>query len=398
MVVFVDELDRCKPDTVLDIFEAMRLFLFVKGSSFVIGADSRLIDYAIKSRYKNIPGNNLDISKEYLEKLIQYPVNIPQLDKNELEKYLTCLLLEKDIENVAGKINNSRPYDPINVKLLIDGNSQEEESIKEALALSRQVSPILAAKLNGNPRQCKRFFNALFMRISMAESRGITLDKNVLAKLMLLEYFKESMYAMVVDPTNSKDLEELESNNFSEDNVFKKWATDDWVKEWLAIDVKLSGINLRDYYYFSRSTQRVDMSIKELLSPDAQKCLDFLLDKTDSNRRTAIALIPMIATNEVSIILDSIYDKMISLDEIDTDWFKSYIEVLSVDSMLPQASDRIKHIPLEKYNSGIVAQMLTLLPKVTQEQKNEITTFLSQKSELASVLERADRFKKISTK
>jgi hypothetical protein len=232
----------------------------------------------------------------------------------------------------------------------------------------------------------------------MAESRGITLDKNVLAKLMLLEYFKESMYAMVVDPTNSKDLEELESNNFSEDNVFKKWATDDWVKEWLAIDVKLSGINLRDYYYFSRSTQRVDMSIKELLSPDAQKCLDFLLDKTDSNRRTAIALIPMIATNEVSIILDSIYDKMISLDEIDTDWFKSYIEVLSVDSMLPQASDRIKHIPLEKYNSGIVAQMLTLLPKVTQEQKNEITTFLSQKSELASVLERADRFKKISTK
>lgn len=398
MVVFVDELDRCKPDTVLDIFEAMRLFLFVKGSSFVIGADSRLIDYAIKSRYKNIPGNNLDISKEYLEKLIQYPVNIPQLDKNELEKYLTCLLLEKDIENVAGKINNSRPYDPINVKLLIDGNSQEEESIKEALALSRQVSPILAAKLNGNPRQCKRFFNALFMRLSMAESRGITLDKNVLAKLMLLEYFKESMYAMVVDPTNSKDLEELESNNFSEDNVFKKWATDDWVKEWLAIDVKLSGINLRDYYYFSRSTQRVDMSIKELLSPDAQKCLDFLLDKTDSNRRTAIALIPMIATNEVSIILDSIYDKMISLDEIDTDWFKSYIEVLSVDSMLPQASDRIKHIPLEKYNSGIVAQMLTLLPKVTQEQKNEITTFLSQKSELASVLERADRLKKISTK
>lgn len=392
MVVFVDELDRCKPDTVLDIFEAMRLFLFVKGSSFVIGADSRLIDYAIRSRYKNIPGNNLDISKEYLEKLIQYPVSIPQLDKNELEKYLTCLLLEKDIENVAGKINSGSPYEPINVQQLISGHSDKEESIKNALALSRQVSPILAAKLNGNPRQCKRFFNALFMRLSMAESRGITLDKNVLAKLMLLEYFKESMYVMVVDSSNSKDLEDLEANHPTEDNVFGKWASDDWVKEWLTIDVKLSGIDLRDYYYFSRSTQRVDMSIKEILSSDAQKCLEYLLDKTDSNRRNATELITRIATNEVSIILDSIYDKMMSLDEIDIDWFKSYIAVLSTDSMLSQSPSRIKNIPLEKYNPGIVAQMLPLLSNVAPEQKNEIIEFLYQKTELSTTLESANKF------
>lgn len=392
MVVFVDELDRCKPDTVLDIFEAMRLFLFVKGSSFVIGADSRLIDYAIRSRYKNIPGNNLDISKEYLEKLIQYPVSIPQLDKNELEKYLTCLLLEKDIENVAGEINSGSPYEPINVQQLISGHSDKEESIKNALVLSRQVSPILAAKLNGNPRQCKRFFNALFMRLSMAESRGITLDKNVLAKLMLLEYFKESMYVMVVDSSNSKDLEDLEANHPTEDNVFGKWASDDWVKEWLTIDVKLSGIDLRDYYYFSRSTQRVDMSIKEILSSDAQKCLEYLLDKTDSNRRNATELITRIATNEVSIILDSIYDKMMSLDDIDIDWFKSYIAVLSTDSMLSQSPSRIKNIPLEKYNPGIVAQMLPLLSSVTPEQKNEIIEFLLQKKELSTTLENANKF------
>lgn len=392
MVVFVDELDRCKPDTVLDIFEAMRLFLFVKGSSFVIGADNRLIDYAIRSRYKNVPGNNLDISKEYLEKLIQYPVSIPQLDKNELEKYLTCLLLEKDIENVAGEINSGSPYEPINVQQLISRHSDKEESIKNALALSRQVSPILAAKLNGNPRQCKRFFNALFMRLSMAESRGISLDKNVLAKLMLLEYFKESMYVMVVDSSNSKDLEDLEANHPTEDNVFGKWASDDWVKEWLTIDVKLSGIDLRDYYYFSRSTQRVDMSIKEILSSDAQKCLEYLLDKTDSNRRNATELITRIATNEVSIILDSIYDKMMSSDEIDIDWFKSYIAVLSTDSMLPQSPSRIKNIPLEKYNPGIVAQMLPLLSNVTPEQKKEIIEFLYQKTELSTTLERANMF------
>ena len=39
VVVFIDELDRCSPDTVLDVFEAMRLFLFVDGMTFIIGAD-----------------------------------------------------------------------------------------------------------------------------------------------------------------------------------------------------------------------------------------------------------------------------------------------------------------------------------------------------------------------
>lgn len=70
VVVFIDELDRCSPDTILDLFEAMRLFLFVDGMSFIIGADERLIQYAIKTKYKEVPGNNLDIGKEYLEKVI----------------------------------------------------------------------------------------------------------------------------------------------------------------------------------------------------------------------------------------------------------------------------------------------------------------------------------------
>ena len=98
LVVFIDELDRCSPETILDIIEAMRLFLFAKGTSFVIGADQRLIEYAIKTKYKEVIGNNLDIGREYMEKVIQYPVNIPALDENEVEQYISCLLLEKDLD------------------------------------------------------------------------------------------------------------------------------------------------------------------------------------------------------------------------------------------------------------------------------------------------------------
>mgnify|MGYP003182359096 FL=1 len=52
LVIFIDELDRCQPDTILDIFEAIRLFLFVDGITFIIGADERLVQYAIKTKYR----------------------------------------------------------------------------------------------------------------------------------------------------------------------------------------------------------------------------------------------------------------------------------------------------------------------------------------------------------
>ena len=39
LVVFIDELDRCRPDTILDTLEAIKLFLFNGKVAFIIGAD-----------------------------------------------------------------------------------------------------------------------------------------------------------------------------------------------------------------------------------------------------------------------------------------------------------------------------------------------------------------------
>ena len=60
-----------------------------------------------------------------------------------------------------------------------------------ALALSDQIGPILASGTKGNPRQIKRFLNALFLRQRTAEARGFGDDVKltVLAKLMLAERF-----------------------------------------------------------------------------------------------------------------------------------------------------------------------------------------------------------------
>ncbi len=397
LVIFVDELDRCTPDTILDIFAAMRLFLFVEKTSFIIGADSRLVDYAIKSRYKNIAGNELDISKEYLEKLIQYPVTIPKLDELELERYLTCLLLEKDIDNIAECVKSNDIYEPISQDKLIECHKDKEDKIKEALVLSRIISPILAAKLNGNPRQCKRFLNTLFMRIQMAKTRHVNLDKKVLSKLMLLEYFKESMYADVMNPNNRKDLEDFEMNkSVANNNVFSKWKDDEWIKDWLAIDVPLSKKDLKPYYYFSRSTQRVNQAINNLLSPNAQQCLKLFLAKSDSERGKAVELFVTLSDSECALVTDAIYEEMIKTEEIEMDIFKSFIETLSCKSMRDQAVKQIKKIPASK----LVVEMLPLINDLksklpTAQDIEEIEDYINQNANLSEAVKVTENLMKM---
>ena len=149
----------------------MRLFLFVEGTSFVIGADERLIQYAIKSKYKEVPGNNLDIGKEYLEKVIQYPISIPQLNLAEVNQYLFCLLSEKTItdkkkfNSLLEIISSLQPDQELTLDFIEENDPSLVEACRFDMSLSHQISSVLAPSINGNPRQCKRFLNMLYMRV-----------------------------------------------------------------------------------------------------------------------------------------------------------------------------------------------------------------------------------------
>ena len=59
--------------------------------------------------------------------------------------------------------------------------------------------------MNGNPRQCKRFLNTLLLRLQMAHSKGITLKQRVLAKLMLLEYFRTESFRRLAEIQFAQD-------------------------------------------------------------------------------------------------------------------------------------------------------------------------------------------------
>ncbi len=259
VIVFIDDLDRCSPDTIIGTLEAIKLFLFAKDTAFVIGADERLIRYAVRRRFPEIPGDSTEVGRDYLEKLIQYPIRIPPMNAVELTTYVNLLFAELltdpgEFGIVKDQIMKEKQkgfdftFDVNNAEKFLNDFTTD---LRDSFQLSAQVVPILRVILNGNPRQTKRFLNTLLIRHNMASARDVDLDKRILAKIMLLEYFKpetfDTFHKLQADNggaiPNIKALETKASEwgNSStaqtsgpspsdEDLILK----DPWIRDWLA--------------------------------------------------------------------------------------------------------------------------------------------------------------------
>ena len=388
LVVFIDELDRCTPDTVLDIFEAIRLFLYVPGTTFIIGADERLVSYAVKTKYKDIPGHDIDISKEYLEKLVQYPVKIPQLNEQEVKQYITCLLLQNedlDIKKVAESITKLGINDELTSDTVKTATGKEvTEGIKEAFDLSNQIYSALATLMKGNPRHCKRFFNTLMMRIALADRRNITLQKKVLAKLMLAEYYKPSFIEALMKPESKDELKQLESKSGEAAfTALKDWCSDEWVQKWAVGEPRLSAVdNLSDYFYFSRESRKFYSSSAEILSNEAKELLQNLVDASDSVRSKAIESAKQLAPAEQVLLDNAMYDEIIKEEKIDSKKFKSYLELSVELKQQKEAVTRIKPLPIARIPAGLVGQMTAFVKTLDASTKDSLKSFLLTNSKL----------------
>ena len=334
IIVFIDDLDRCSPDTIIGTLEAIKLFLFTKGTAFVIGADERLIKYAVRRRFPEIPGDSTEVGRDYLEKLIQYPIRIPPLNTIELINYVNLLFSQLHIdvgefEIVRGNILTEKQKK--NFEFIFDINNADQffnevkDELKESFQLSSQIVPILSVGLNGNPRQSKRFLNALLIRYNMAKSKGIDLNKRVLAKLMLLEYFKpetfNSFHQLQVENGGVlPKIEVLEGKAIGKeesDGEETKIATeqeaylqDSWLKGWFGSEPSLQNIDLRPYYYFSRDKLAIMGLSLQRMSPGAQEFYKKLLSEAESVSSNALTGAKLLNGGDASAIFETLSQKI----------------------------------------------------------------------------------------
>lgn len=370
LVVFIDELDRCNHDTILETLEAIRLFLFIKGTSFIIGADERQVMYAVRTKFPEVKGNQIDIGKEYLEKMIQYPIKIPQLGVNEVEFYITCLFFQHEFKDDYSKIlqfiKEGRQENFLDFEITFElikrkFASLDENKIKETISLSKQLSSVLSSSLNGNPRHCKRFLNSLSMRLKMAELKKINLDKKALAKIMLIEYFKDDVFKKIGQLQSNekgkpKELKLIENNEWNDVDVLKLWKEDEWFQNWLNIEPKLADFDLQPYFYFTReSLQNNTIKAVSALSPDAMNILADLFSLSDSKRNEAIKKSSNINEFESLEILKSLFATIETASEIETNLFKSFIEwATTKEQLYTDALSKLSSLPAERIKISFI--------------------------------------------
>lgn len=339
LVIFIDELDRCNPNTILDTLEAMRLFLFTGRVSFVIGADERHIAYAVKNKFNEIEGIQMDIGKEYLEKLIQYPIRIPSLNDYEMEFYIMSLLfqsnlLEDEFEKLLNYLNRKKKEQflqfAVDYAMVNECDQSIAEKVKDDILVAKQLSSVLTKGLNGNPRQCKRFLNTLDMRLRMAKYKGITLDTRVLAKIMEVEYFRTSLFRKMaqlsLSGTLSIELTHLEKKKYDELNELKLWKDDLWVTEWIESEPILQSQDLSMYFYFTRtSLDNKGISKVNKMSDTAKLMFDGIRSGSDMYLRDAIKNIDNISDFDAEQILDGLFSELTQDTELDNEKLKRFL-------------------------------------------------------------------------
>ena len=180
-VILIDDLDRCSPERVIENLEAVKLFLNVDNTAFVVAVDRRIVENAIRIRYSELfsgereaPAEQETLVTDYLEKLIQIPYTLPKLAPHEVRSYMSFLFLKKHfkpdmfkklLEDHSQFLSKERyrsfPLDET-LRVLPEGESKTE--LTKYIRLVDSCSDAITDGLKGNPRQIKRFLNAYWIR------------------------------------------------------------------------------------------------------------------------------------------------------------------------------------------------------------------------------------------
>lgn len=302
LIVLIDDLDRCLPDTAIETLEAVRLFVFTARTAFIVAADEAMIEYSVRKHFPELPDTTgpRDYARNYLEKLIQIPFRIPALGETETRIYVTLLLIGAELGEDDPAYSSlitvargllKRPWQSagLDAQTVKTAMGHKAGQVQNALTLSDQIGPILASGTQGNPRQIKRFLNSLLLRHQTALARGFgdEVKLPVLAKLMLAERFMSRLFDQIAstaarDPdgrcvdlagleavaseekpspkskrveskiSSSEDAKPTSVSDSKDSAILTEWKAADAIRAWARLSPQLAEVDLRPYLFVTK--------------------------------------------------------------------------------------------------------------------------------------------------
>ncbi|MBX5164435.1 MULTISPECIES: P-loop NTPase fold protein [unclassified Rhizobium] len=85
IVLYIDDLDRCPPDKVIDVLQAVHLLMAFPLFVVIVAVDVRWLETALKDRHKQFEGEGIDLKAlEYLEKIFQLAIWTQKFDADDI--------------------------------------------------------------------------------------------------------------------------------------------------------------------------------------------------------------------------------------------------------------------------------------------------------------------------
>jgi len=379
VAVFIDDLDRCLPQSIIETLEAVRLFLSVPKTAFVIGADERLIEQAVAQRYTPDQVGQ-GVSRQYLEKLVQMPIRIPPMSFSETETYIALLFAQhalKDDEleklRVAAAENSRRPELSVSMNYGIARSvlGTVPDDLGRLLVLAGVLGPVLGRGLEGNPRQTKRFLNTLMFRRRLAARRQIDLDPQVLAKVMILEYCHPARFRELFQwqaralgkPPELLWLEGAIAVPDKEKEVpshARSWLGDTSAEEWLRLDPRLSDVDLGPYFHFCRERVAGRAPVAGLLSQEGQQVLNSILGPSRMARQRGLHRFPELVESDKTGIVEAMRQRIRTVPE-KTDDINLLIDLAGADpAQVPTLVQTLVELPHSSVPTGAPTRLAGL--------------------------------------
>jgi predicted KAP-like P-loop ATPase len=324
LVVLIDDLDRCLPETTISTLEAIRLFLFLKNTAFVVAADNEMIKHAVKRHFEGVTDDDLVTS--YFDKLIQIPIRVPPLGTQEVRAYLMLLFVENsaieqvDKEKIRAKVCErlGQTWQGKRVdRAFVQSLGTLPGDLVARLDTADRLAPLMtrASGISGNPRLIKRFLNALAIRMAISRAQGVGVDEAVLAKMLLFErcgnpkaYAKLTAAVSEDNQGRPRFLSEWEQKASAGEKLELEdpW-NDAFVEEWLSLPPRVADQDLRGVLYVSREHAPL-ITPEDRLSSEGAEVLGALLEHPEM-AGSLKARVVAIARTETSIIMDRILER-----------------------------------------------------------------------------------------
>lgn len=325
LVVLIDDLDRCLPETTISTLEAIRLFLFLQNTAFVVAADNDMIKHAVKRHFQGVSDDQLITS--YFDKLIQVPIQVPTLGTQEVRAYMMLLYIENSQlpsevkeqirSGVCEQLKKSWQGNRVDRAFVESLHTGMPPALLAKLEAADRLAPLMATAsgIQGNPRLIKRFLNALAIRMTISKAQGVGVDEAVLAKLLLFERLGDpSAYADLISKASAHDqghpefLAKWENDVSSGKSIEleKPWDAP-FVEEWLALQPQIGNVDIRGALYVSREHTPLILP-EDRLSSEAAGLLEALLTEPRM-ARSILSEIKGLGRSETSIIMDRLLDR-----------------------------------------------------------------------------------------